>query len=131
MATGVAPPVFVLNSWSPLPEVEILPIVLAPESVNQRLPSGPAVMPTGSLTAVWEIPVGRNSVIVPGAAASAFGPTVTAKATTWEATTASATSCGTVWREIDLRPRRPIQLSFFGAVGTVASDNQERARRDR
>ena len=43
-----------------LPEVGILPILLVPSSVYQRLPSGPCVMPRGAL------PVGSAySVIAP------------------------------------------------------------------
>src|SRR6266481_4057491 len=69
MATGEAAPVLVLNSANPVPLGLIVAIVLAPASVNQRLPSGPVVMPRGSLVAVCEMPTGRNSVIVPVAAA--------------------------------------------------------------
>ena len=39
----------------------IRPILLPPNSVNQRLPSGPAAMPAGSLLAVGTV----NSVMTP------------------------------------------------------------------
>src|SRR4030081_115992 len=69
MATGEAAPVLVLNSARPVPLGPILAMVLAPASGNEGLPSAPLGVPGGSRVAVWEIPAGRNSVMVPVAAA--------------------------------------------------------------
>ena len=43
------------------PAVVIRPILLPPFSVNQRLPSGPAVMPVGSLLAVGNRELGDDA----------------------------------------------------------------------
>src|SRR5438876_1015336 len=52
MPYGPPPLVGTLNSAITNPLVVIWPILLAPVSVNQRLPSGPAVMLTGRLLSV-------------------------------------------------------------------------------
>ena len=60
MPSGWLPAVGTGNSVI-VPRVVIRPILLAPNSVNHRFPSGPAAMRSGVLSAV-----GRgNSVIVP------------------------------------------------------------------
>src|SRR5260370_41535911 len=62
MIWGPLPAVGIANSVT-TPLVVMRPILLAPFSVNHRLPSGPAVMPAGLLVSVG---VG-NSVIAPAA----------------------------------------------------------------